>query len=137
MNFNHNERDFSRIKFKKKPKKKKIEIIFKIITCNPLARITSTSRQPFWWHIDNWISPNEEAPNTCRPTNCPGPRPSIKSEYCPTSAPLSDGDHLYTHCWCFRFKKANKKMRFAKNKNKTNRLVTILTNKKIGSIKKS
>lgn len=63
-------------------------------TCSPLARMTSTSRHPFWWHIDSWMSPNEDAPNTWRPTNCPGPRPSIKSVYCPTSAPLSDGDHL-------------------------------------------
>lgn len=65
-----------------------------IHTCNPLARITSTSRHPFWWHIDSWMSPKEDAPSTWRPTNCPGPKPSIKSEYCPTSAPLSDGDHL-------------------------------------------
>lgn len=78
---------------KSEEKKPKIRV-YGVNTCSPLARMTSTSKHPFWWHIDSWMSPNEDAPNTWRPTNCPGPRPSIKSVYCPTSAPLSDGDHL-------------------------------------------
>lgn len=63
-------------------------------TWRPLARITSTSRWPFCWHIDNWISPNDDAPNTWRPTNWPGPKPSMKSANGPPSVPRNDGDHL-------------------------------------------
>lgn len=64
------------------------------LTWRPLARMTSTSRQPFWWHSDNWISPSAGAPSTCLPTSWPGPSPSMKSDNWPPSAIRKDGDHL-------------------------------------------
>ena len=50
-----------------------------LLHCSPLARITSTSSLFFRSHIDSWMSPRVGAANTCLPTSCPGPNPSMNS----------------------------------------------------------
>lgn len=40
------------------------------------------------------MSPNDGAPNTCRPTSCPGPNPSMKSDNWPPSEPFNEGAQL-------------------------------------------
>jgi len=55
--------------------------------------MTSTSRQPFWWHSDSWMSPSEGAPSTWRPTSWPGPKPSTNSLRAPSLR--NEGENLY------------------------------------------
>lgn len=60
-----------------------------------LARTTSTSRYPLVCLSASWTSPSDEAPSTCLPTNCPGPRPSMNSlNWPPSPAILRLGDQL-------------------------------------------
>ena len=54
--------------------------------CSPLARMTSTSRFPLWSLMLSWMSPRAGDASTCRPTSCPGPRPSMNSHSCPSEA---------------------------------------------------
>lgn len=60
-----------------------------------LARMTSTSRKPFFWESESWISPRQRAPSACLPTTCPGPRSSMKSLSWPVSPDIRRlGDQL-------------------------------------------
>ena len=64
------------------------------LACSPRARITSTSRLPFRSQRLIWMSPRLGDASACRPTICPGPKPSTKLENSPSGANRRDGTHL-------------------------------------------
>lgn len=57
---------------------------------SPRARMTSTSRWPLRSHMLSWMSPKAGEAKTWRPTNWPGPKPSMNSDNWPSEPSLAD-----------------------------------------------